>query len=306
MMRILYIGKFRKSYATENYVAYAFESLGHKVKKYEIAKSTFSGAAWHIQQFKPDIVLTAKSSKKHLAKLIPWCNSRNILTICWQWDLFWGYRSGRLPSQFRDSKYLFTTDGGHNEKWKELGIDHKVIRQGIHKPECQLFNIDNPTYDVAFIGSHNSYRQRKQLFTWLRDTYKEKFLHINGCRGISLNRTLANVKIIVGDSYNVKNYWSNRIYEMLGRGGFLLHPTTIGLSSEFVSGEHYIEFPRFSRVSPKRHLDEHLKPIIQKWLDPSQNEKRQAIKRASIIKCETEFTYEHRVKELLNHISISE
>lgn len=304
-MRVLYLGKFAKSYATENYVAHAFESLGHEVKKYNLARSTFSGTCWHIQEFRPDIILTAKASKPHFSRLIPWCNARNITTVCWQWDLFFGYRRGPLPRQFF-SKHLFTTDGGHEPNWISSGINsHQVLRQGIHEPEAVLYDsLKTPRYDVAFVGSNNTYQQRRHLFNWLRNTYGNRFIHIKDKRGITLNKALANVKVVVGDSYNVKNYWSNRIYEMTGRGGFLLHPKTVGLDSEFVDGEHYISYPRIGRVTSTQHFNRHLKPLIEKWIDPQHEEERQSIRVAAMNHCKENYTYAKRVEKLCEYISL--
>ena len=61
-------------------------------------------------------------------------------------------------------------------------------------------------------------------------------------RGQELRDLYASVDVVVGDSCfagsGLANYWSDRIPETLGRGGFLLHPMVPGLEQHFSIGDH--------------------------------------------------------------------
>jgi spore maturation protein CgeB len=55
----------------------------------------------------------------------------------------------------------------------------------------------------------------------------------NEMRGTALNYLYAKTKVVVGDSVISPNYWSNRVVETLGRGGFLIHKEVEGIKEEY-------------------------------------------------------------------------
>ena len=107
---------------------------------------------------------------------------------------------------------------------------------------------------------------------------------------------LGKVKVFVGDSYPSPNYWSNRIYEITGRGGFLLHPETIGLDEEFIAGKHYIAYKR----PGNRAGWQVLQGLIDYWV--THDKEREQIRQQGFAHCGKHYTYTHRVKTLLEHI----
>ena len=62
-----------------------------------------------------------------------------------------------------------------------------------------------------------------------------------------LNDVLASTKVIIGDSlckgFTHKNYWSDRVYETTGRGGFIIHPYIEGLETEFIDKKEIVFYP---------------------------------------------------------------
>lgn len=237
-MRIFYIGKFDTPSRTENYVTHALTRLGCQVIRHDAFQcQRLTKLKRTIKEHAPQVVLFSKQDRSYNAELIKWCRDVGIPTVTWVWDLFWGYRPER-PHQFK-ADLLFSTDGGHDAHWERYGANHQVLRQGIHRPDHKMFEREK-TCDVIYAGGIYPYRR-----TLLRFVRKHFGLTIfQNTRGLALNRRMARSKIVLGDSYPSPHYWSNRIYETLGRGGFLLHPETEGLDEEFEDGVHYVSYKR--------------------------------------------------------------
>jgi len=290
-MKIFYIGKFNRFHSTENYVTYALRQLGVEVVKRQYTQTmNLQGLQRQIEKHSPDVILFSKASSPCFNELITWCRLKGILTVTWLWDLYWGYRP-RKPVQFF-ADLLLTTDGGHKDRWKAIGVNHEVLRQGIHKPDHRMLSAPEFLAELAFVGSRNSCTQRRQLTRWLNFRFGDRIIWHTHTRGLELNQALAETKIVIGDSYPVDNYWSNRVYEILGRGGFLLFPETEGLNEEFVSGVHYVAYPRNNY---KRLLE-----IVKYYL--TNDSEREEIRRNGFEKC-GEYTYEDRCRALLQRIS---
>lgn len=233
-MKIIYIGNFQKLW-DEEYIAQAFEELGHEVGR---ITERDPKVLQQLEDFKPDMVLWAKLNTGQANNIIQYCKTHEIPTVCWVWDLYWGYaREYKLGDPMWKADYVFTSDGGHEEEWKSKGIKHECVRQGIHEPECYLEEPREKEFDVVFVGSEN--KNNKERNEMLRRIEEDFGLHWVGrdnpdeARGTKLNKLFAKSKIIVGDSVYSPNYWSNRVVETLGRGGFLIHVDVPGLKEEY-------------------------------------------------------------------------
>lgn len=237
-MKIAFVGKFNK-FHDEEYIARSFESLGHDVIRIE---QSLDGGNIHrkIVLSRPDILLFTKWEYPKviydaLAKSKEW----NMKTVCWLFDLYWGYdREFRIKTaSYFKADYVFTTDGGNDHKWKEARVNHKLVRQGISKDECYLDTIKDPQ-GIVFIGSENPlYPARTQRILELKKHYSDfRWLGRNNTdaiRGKDLNKLYSKTKIVVGDSVYSPYYWSNRVVETLGRGGFLIHRDVPGIKEEY-------------------------------------------------------------------------
>lgn len=295
-MKILYFGNFTRSFSTENYVAYALGRLGQEVVEIPNTQFDVWEACKHrIMQEAPDVVLFSKAPVCHTDRILDLCNGHNILSVCWHWDLYFGCgnRSNERWPQLR-SDLLFSTDGGHDLEFKNAGYSHQVLRQGIHYPEA-IIQPPDYQYDVGFVG-HNSEFQpgRPELIAHLSDTYGSRFSYVSNVRGLKLNKWLSQVKVVVGDSYpsDAGGYWSNRVYEVLGRGGFLLHPKVEGLEREFQSKKHLDTYTRSDFAELDDSIDYYLcnTPL------------QEAIRQAGHEHCRTNYTYFNRCRTLLAYI----
>lgn len=244
-MKIAYVGSFQRLYDEEG-IARSFEKLGHTVLRFEESEFSDSSVGEIICE-KPDFLLGAKYKiDEWLARLLlKECSANGIQTVCWVPDLYFGlYREGRVRSKtpMFSCDVVFTPDGGHNEEWKKARINHKLLRQGIFDESIGIGESSLSPYDadVCFIGSENhAFPYRQELNRRLKERYESRFLWVGKdnareVRGSKLNNLLATVPVVVGDSVYSPYYWSNRVYEVIGRGGFIIHPNIEGLEEEFV------------------------------------------------------------------------
>lgn len=236
-MKIALVGKLQK-FHDEEYIARSFEMLGHDVIR--IPQNT-TGDLVHrkIIQSKPDILLFTKwEYPKEVLPALERSKEWGMKTVCWLFDLYWGYeREYRVErSSYFKADYVFTTDGGHDDKWRAAKINHQCVRQGIYKAECVL--LDGTPEGVAFVGSENPFYPQRALLMHKLATELTGFKwygrkDTDAVRGMDLNKLFARTKIIVGDSVYAPYYWSNRVVETLGRGGFLIHRDVPGLKEEY-------------------------------------------------------------------------
>jgi hypothetical protein len=231
-MRIIYIGKFKKLW-DEEYIARSFESLGHTVGRIE-ETTKYQNIIRDIEEFKPDIVIFAKLIQPYAEKLIEYLKEKKIVSVSWVFDLYWNYsREYQLKYPNFKADYVFTTDGGAHD-WGN--INHHCVRQGIYKPECVLEK-GNIVNDVIFVGSFNPYNnERNKILDLVNRDFDLKWFGKNNdadVRGMKLNRLYAESKIVIGDSVYSPYYWSNRVVETLGRGGFLIHAEVEGIKDEY-------------------------------------------------------------------------
>lgn len=171
-------------------------------------------------------------------------------------DRWWGLnREHRVAeSPFFASTLVVTADGGHDQQWADAGVNHRWMPPGVSEFECVGGTFDHQLASpIAFVGSwqggyHREWDHRDQLVTFLRRNYKSTcaFWPKRGehaIRGERLRDLYASVGVLVGDSClagNAHHYASDRIPESLGRGGFLLHPSVVGITDGgmYADGEH--------------------------------------------------------------------
>lgn len=303
MKKIIYIGDFRESYSTERYIAEALKELGYEVmcKQEELfLVRNLDDIMIDIERFDPILVMFSKGKPIGDAfKFIEELKKRKIPTCSWLFDLYFDLpvdRAYRL--RIKDAPFncdvIYTTDGGHHPQFAELGITSKTLRQGIYEPEAILYERELVN-DVIFVGG-NVYKTRTNMLDGLQMRYGKGFKRFgsspaNIVRGLPLNELYASTKIVVGDSQPSDNYWSNRLYETLGRGGFLLHPHTKGIEQEFEDGVHLVLYERDNLADLYAKIDYYL----------THDEEREKIRRAGFEHVKKNYTYKQRCIELMKN-----
>jgi hypothetical protein len=294
-VKIFFIGKFVKMY-DEEYIARSFEFLGHEVLRCE--QSTQPNDIGNaIDKFKPDIVLYTKWERPPvLDKLFEIHQRRGMTTVCWLFDLYWGYpREYQIQTKkFFKSDFVFTTDGGHDLEWKMANVNHRTVRQGIYKNECYMLPVDNYVNNVVFVGSENPmYQERTNTILLLQELFT-KFKWVgrhdtDETRSTSLNELYAETKIVVGDSYPSPRYWSNRVVETLGRGGFLIHRDVEGIKKEY---PHLVTY---------NGTIGDLKNKIKYYLE--HDKEREEIRQMNFQWVKDRYTMDKKCEELINHVN---
>lgn len=294
-MKIAYIGKFNKMW-DEEYVAQGFEKLGHNVLRIpEMRKMNIVLDA--IDDFKPDFVIWAKLQVPYPQQLVKEIKKRLIPTVCWVWDLYWGYNRENqiLTNPMFQADIVITSDGGNDKKWKEAGIKHFCVRQGIYDKEC-FAEKKSKELELVFVGSPNAFnKERQEILERLKQDYKFYWFgksNTDDVRGTHLNKLYAKTKIVVGDSVYSPYYWSNRVVETLGRGGFLIHQEVPGLKKEYP----YL-------VTYKKNDYEDLKSKIDYYL--KNNNQREDIIKKNLLWVKENHLIEQRCNEVINYVKTS-
>lgn len=290
-LRVVYWGKFQVAahgrLPDEQHVAETLERMRVTVLRLPLDCTTLEtchSLCVSSSGEKADLFLLGKQTslrdKPRLCKAmlnIP--KSLNIPTLCWIWDLYHGkaaFWNRSIKDPYFSADYIAATYPFKN--WT-------CIRQGINSQHR-----DNPPrnykYEVGFVGGL-TYKWRSTLVRELSRRYT--YTHIGGdnpAYNQELTSRLAECKIIVGDSVPCARYWSNRVYEVTGRGAFLIHPSVLGFSDEWPSVPTYY------------HGDlDSVRYLVDRYLDHDTD--REALRHQQFANS-AQHTYESRIPALLN------
>lgn len=293
-MRILYIAKHGSGGNNdEDAVSFALRKLGHEVDcvhERNVYVDNISGDFclfhhWH------DIRTMSAISNKSIPlvfwnfDLVEWpdptLEARNVMRRTWMHEVMKVVDLG------------FCTDGDwvakHPDKlvWLTQGFDE---RQQPAPPTTK-------TIPILFTGiGKGGGIQRESFVAEMRDKYGEGFLHyIKGLHGDKLAAMIAQAKIVVApDSPVTDRYWSNRVYNVLGMGGFLLHPYASGLDDQYnIDKSSFIDF-----YKTRQEMHDTIEWII----DPHYDKLRYTGSEMCRIITLKEHTYRHRCEVLVSTV----
>lgn len=300
-------GNHGPTFSTESELAWSFEHIGCRVLRF--------------QEGKTDPALITKTCLAERAALLLYIHTHGTTEpgtegvfaalrqagtrlASFHLDRFWGLNvlDGRQDSigvhALWKTDYVFTADGGNDEGFKERGVNHiwlppAVVERGCYDgtPRAEY------AYDVIFVGArgyHPEYPFRGTLVDWLPTAYGSRFRHFGDGKTIrerELNDLYASAKVTVGDSCfaGAQRYWSDRVAETLGRGGFLIHPRVEGL-----------EIPGLALYNPQDLND--LKEKIDYYL--AHEAERIEMQKLATAHVRAHDTYTHRVKKILEVVGL--
>lgn len=303
-MHLAFLGNFEVDYTSETHHAASLESLGHTVARLQERRTT--GAAILDAGLDADAfvwVHTHGWDTPHIESVLDDLRAVGIPTLTYHLDLWLGLERQRdmLTDPYWGIDHFFTVDARMAD-WlnTRTPVRGHYTPAGVFEPDCFRASAVDP-FDVAFVGSrryHPEWPYRPRLVDWLAATYGNRFRHYGGdglgtVRGAALNQVYADARVVVGDSlcidFDYPDYWSDRVYETLGRGGFLIHPRVPGMERHFIDGVHLVfyDFGDF----------DHLRYLIEHYLaHPDEREKIAAAGHAHV---RAHHTYRHRWAEIL-------
>lgn len=324
-MKIVFLGNFGVDHSSETHHKKSLESLGHEVVALQ---ETQAGSeqileeameadmfVWvHTHQWETPGSLSMETVLRYLKKA-------NVPTVTYHLDLWLGLqRQSDLDkdSVYKTIEHFFTVDKQMADWFNEnTEVKGHYLPAGVFGEDCYMAPQTEevlyknrppiPVYlnDVIFVGSrgyHPEWKYRPQLIDWLKLIYGDRFKHYGGdglgvVRGKELNQLYADTKIAVGDSlclnFDYPGYWSDRIYETTGRGGFIIHPEIEGLETQFEYGKEIAtyKFGDFYGLEQK----------INYYLDNP--DEREAIRKAGFERTKRDHTYAKRWEHIINEIT---
>jgi len=322
MTRVTLVGNFSVPFTTENYLARAFGESGCIVNM-RVGQDQASEMGWGrlgdlLISEEPDLVIYTRTHNRtaldgHYTDTWDAVAREGITTASFHLDRFWDLDREHLIHD-RDplftTQHVFTADGGNDARWHAHGIQHHWLPPAVDRYEC----VEMPgavraelAYDVVFVGSsdrtyHRQYPARGELLDHLRRTYgHRRFAHFGHggdhpvVRQQQLNDVYAASRVVIGDSCFANDrqgkrstkYWSDRVPETIGRGGFLIHP--------FVPGLRQVHGSTVATYNPGDWDD--LDAQVGHYLaNPGDREGMVEVGRAAVL---AGHTYTHRAAEIL-------
>lgn len=299
-MKILYIAKRRRA-VDETVIREELQKLGHEVLHLEERDHNFLTCWSECERFNPDFVLFHKLQiGGGPLSLIHRLQYHKVFSVSWTFDLHFGhpFRQKKVSYyEWMKADLNLLTDPGHDDEYKRHGIRTRLLRQGIADQNCYIGEPKKELEcDVVLVGSMNSaYPERENMHNFLDEHYGDRFRRYgtdknNQIRWDDLNSLYRSAKIVMGDSMNSPGYWSNRMYEIMGRGGFMITPYIEGLQTEFTPGVHYVYFERKNYPELKRKIDYYL----------AHPQEREKIAQAGFKEVKEKHKYSDRVRELIS------
>lgn len=245
-MKIVFIGNFQVPYSTESHHLWTWRKLGHEVialqeqtTTTEAVLAACEGAQvlqWTHTHGWP---LGGRMSPEEMLIRV---KSAGVVSFSYHLDVYFGLntldkradRVGMHPSWKVD--HFFSTDGAHETEYAARGVNHHYMPPGVVEYGCYKGDyVSLLASDIGFVGStgyHPEYPYRTQMVNALKMHYGNRFRVYTGMREAALNNTYASIKVVVGDHCfaGMPKYWSDRLPETCGRGGFLLYPRTEGMT----------------------------------------------------------------------------
>lgn len=299
-------------WSTEHHVALSLEELGHHVVRVQEDQDSWEDTVEAAEG--ADVFLwtqtygfahqwdrtNAIAALEHLGEGMP--------TVGLHLDLWWGLeRSHQVREEpfFQHTQFMVTADGDHDADWVEAGVHHHWSPPAVYGGEC-FPGTPRPQFrsDVAFVGSwrggyHDAWwPQRKAMLDHLQRWYGLRLKlwpRQHAIRGQALNDLYASTKVVVGDSCFASTsdrYVSDRPFETVGRGGFLIMPWIRGLAEMLIDGEHCRYYPPGDHVEMRRLIDHYLR----------HDDERERIRKAGQEHVAQEHTYARRLDDVLTTV----
>ena len=310
-MNIVFLGNFGVDFSSETHHANTLESLGNAVIRLQEGVATGEDVltksldadclvfvhthGWETPGLSIDTVLTA-------------LRKAHIPTLTYHLDLWLGLaRQKDLDEDpfYKKIEHFFATDKLMADWFNEnTEVKGHYIPAGVYDKEVYIDQSAGMQNDVIFVGSkgyHPEWQYRPQLIDWLAGTYESRFKHFGGdglgvVRGSALNQLYGSSKIAVGDTlcigFDYPYYFSDRLFESTGRGGFTIFPYIKGIEDNFEIGKEIVTYKFGDFVDLKDKIDYYL----------IHDDEREKIRVAGFERTKKDHTYKSRWTIILGEI----
>lgn len=292
-MIINYIGRHRQNNSDdEGAIEYALQQLGHTVNcVQELGQNRHTLPTLPT----PDLVLFNHWPDCHLLADV-W---RGVPKVFWYFDLVDWPGDPTLVRRCEQRRewvgkatelctHGFMTDGDWVAKdttgklhWLPQGADERIVgafpyTEGSH-------------FDILFTGiAQGGGTQRESFVADLKVNHGGINHVVKGVYREQLRRLIGSSKIVVApDSPVSDRYWSNRVYNTLGFGGFMLHPYCKGLAGQYEDGCEVVYYDN----------RKHLHGLIRWYLEDEGARRR--IARQALERTRAQHTYRRRCELLM-------
>ncbi|MHB8501514.1 MAG: glycosyltransferase family protein [Candidatus Acidiferrales bacterium] len=304
-MKIVFLGNFCVPYSTESHHRWTWEKLGHQVVALQENKATTDQVVeackdaqlfqWtHTHGF-------VTSGSILLTEMLDRIHEMGVKTFSYHLDVYWGLNQwdkredniGKHPSW--RVQHFFSTVGDRDDDFKHRSVNHHWLPPGVVESGCFEGTFQpNLACDVGFTGSvnyHPEYPFRDIMVKALRARYGPSFRVFQGVREQSLNDLYASCKVLVGDHCFAgrPKYWSDRLPETCGRGGFIVYPLTEGMT-----------------IPAATYLPQSVGHLVEKidyYLENA--EKREVIRKRCFGHVKAHDTYTHRLQKILEVMELA-
>lgn len=308
MTTIALLGNHSCDFSTESELAWTLEKrLGHNVVRLQENKVTADEVVTGARDRGSKLFIWVHTHGWEMPgdqyKMLENLRNSGIKTSSFHLDRFWGLnqldqRQDRIGTHaFWRTDKVFTADGGNDERFAQLGINHQWMAPAVVERDCVLgrpnLQFNSPIAFTGADGYHPEYPFRPMLVNRLREMYGSNFRVYQGIRQQALNDLYATVRVLVGDSCfaGADRYWSDRVPETIGRGGFLIYPKTPGL-----------EIPGLVTYEPQNIPD--LVKKINYFIDDDHQSERIKLRNQAHEFVKQHHTYTNRMQELLKIMEV--
>lgn len=238
-MKIAFVGNFDCIWSTESHHAWTWRKMGHEViqlQENRTSEKQVLDACRESQIFQ--FTHTHGWNCPVTMQTVSQIHAMGVKTFSYHLDRYFGIgsrQSSYLSHPSFHLNYFFSTDGGNEAGWKNAGINHIYLPPAVVEYGAYLSTPREPQIDVLFTGSvgyHAEYPFRPRMVAALTHNYGTRFQVRNGVRESPLNDLYAAAKVCVGDHIFAGSplYVSDRLFETVGRGGFIVYPDTPGIT----------------------------------------------------------------------------
>lgn len=304
-----------KSFNTENHIALTLEKLGHEVDFIQESEIVVGNLLERVGM--ADLFLWTRTWKKSDGtgyvsdEDLQSIKDAGIPTASFHLDKYAGIKrdGGIGQDTFWKTDYVFSPEGSTESKrvFKAHGINQIYLPPAVFEDECYIAEpVEKYKHDIVFVGGgveymHPEWPYRGKLVTWLKETYGDRFAKYGGpdglIRGEELNKLYTSSKIVIGDSlckdFIDSYYYSDRAFEVTGRGGFMIAPYIAGITDHFVDRKEAVFYAFDNFVQLKNLIDYYLE----------HDDEREAIRRAGFERTKRENTYTNRMEFMINYIT---